>query len=81
MYFSPNTEVPRSVDTPLYLKKEQKINDRLQDKINILKSQTNSQDLGRPVPQQQVNKDTSLTIMQKRMKENEAVRQEKDSKK
>lgn len=39
MYISPNTEVPRSSDTPLYVKKEQKINDRLHEKINVLKSQ------------------------------------------
>ena len=39
MYSFPNTEVPRTADTPLYLKKEQKINDRLHDKINVLKSQ------------------------------------------
>jgi hypothetical protein len=43
MYFPPNTEVPRSIDTPLYVRKEQKINDRLQDKINILKTQTQNQ--------------------------------------
>lgn len=47
MYICPNTEVPRSAITPLYVKKEQKISDRLQDKINILKTQTNNQDTTR----------------------------------
>ena len=47
MYIWPNTEVPSSRYTPLYLKKEQKINDRLQDKINILKTQTNNQGTSR----------------------------------
>lgn len=75
MYFLPNTEVPRSIDTPLYVKKEQKINDRLQDKINILKSQTNSQaqDFSKPQPPQ-INKDTSLTLMQKKTKEAEVAK-------
>jgi hypothetical protein len=44
MYTTPNTEISRSADTPLYLKKEQKINDRLQDKINILKAQAQVQE-------------------------------------
>ena len=43
MYFSSYTEVSRGSETPLYVRKEQKINDRLQDKINILKSQAQMQ--------------------------------------
>ena len=37
MYFLSYSEVSRGSDTPLYLRKEQKINDRLQDKLNVLK--------------------------------------------
>lgn len=44
MYIFSYTEVPRSSETPLYVKKDQRINDRLHDKINILKSQAQSQD-------------------------------------
>lgn len=44
MYSLSYTEVPRSSETPLYVKKDQRINDRLHDKINILKSQAQSQD-------------------------------------
>lgn len=43
MYFSSYAEVSRGSETPLYVRKEQKINDRLQDKINILKSQAQMQ--------------------------------------
>lgn len=66
MYFPPNTEVPRSSDTPLYVRKEQKINDRLQDKINILKSQTQNQEAPRIPLQPQINKDNSMTGMLKK---------------
>ena len=48
MYLLPNTEVSRSSETPLYVKKDQKINDRLQEKINILKTQTHLQDMRSP---------------------------------
>ena len=43
MYFWSYAEVSRGSETPLYVRKEQKINDRLQDKINILKSQAQMQ--------------------------------------
>ena len=48
MYFLSYSEVSRGSDTPLYLRKEQKINDRLQDKINLLKNQTQMQEPVRP---------------------------------
>ena len=57
MYILYNTEVPRGSDTPLYLRKEQKINDRLQDKINVLKNQTNSNEGSRPPLQSNISKD------------------------
>ena len=44
MYLFCNSEVSRGSDTPLYVRKEQKINDRLQDKINILKNQAQMQE-------------------------------------
>lgn len=44
MYIISYAEVSRSTDTPLYLRKEQKINDRLHEKINILKTQTQQQE-------------------------------------
>lgn len=69
MYIFPNTEVPRSVNTPLYVKKEQKINDRLQDKINILKTQTNNQDTSRIQSQQQLAKDINVGAFEKKMKD------------
>lgn len=71
MYFPSHTEVPRSADTPLYLKKEQRINDRLQDKITILKAQAHSQDtLKQPPPQPQVvNKDSSAALLRKAREE------------
>ena len=59
MYFSSNSEVSRGSDTPLYVRKEQKINDRLQDKINILKNQAQMQDQNRP-PLQQTNSKEQL---------------------
>lgn len=66
MYFRSNTEVSRSADTPLYLKKEQRINDRLQDKITILKAQAQSQEaIKQTHPQQTVAKDTSATLLRK----------------
>lgn len=66
MYCLSNTEVPRGADTPLYLKKEQRINDRLQDKISILKAQAHSQDALKQPPQTQVvNKDSSATLLRK----------------
>jgi hypothetical protein len=71
MYSISNTEVSRSSETPLYLKKEQRINDRLQDKINILKSQAQSQENIKQVSQvneQKVNKDTSATSILRRSK-------------
>ena len=76
MYLLPNTEISRKIDTPLYVKKEQKINDRLQDKINILKSQTNSQEISRPQP---ITKDSSIAGIQKKMKETEAPRKEAEA--
>lgn len=57
MYISPNTEVPRSSDTPLYVKKEQKINDRLHEKINVLKTQAGLHDPTRPPLQSNSSKD------------------------
>ena len=57
MYFSSYTEVPRGSDTPLYVRKEQKINDRLQDKINILKNQAQMQEPSRPPLQPTQSKD------------------------
>jgi hypothetical protein len=71
MYSISNTEVSRSSETPLYLKKEQRINDRLQDKINILKSQAQSQENMKQVSQvneQKVTKDTSATSILRRSK-------------
>jgi hypothetical protein len=48
----------------------------LQDKINILKSQTNSQEIAKPQSQQiakpqsqQINKEPSLVTIQKKMKD------------
>ena len=57
MYYLSYSEVSRTVDTPLYLRKEQKINDRLHDKINILKTQTQLQDQGRTPLQSTHSKD------------------------
>jgi hypothetical protein len=71
MYSISNTEVSRSSETPLYLKKEQRINDRLQDKINILKSQAQSQENMKQVSQvneQKVTKDTTATSILRRSK-------------
>lgn len=71
MYSISNTEVSRSSETPLYLKKEQRINDRLQDKINILKSQAQSQENMKQISQvneQKVTKDTSATSILRRSK-------------
>ena len=71
MYSKSNTEVSRSSETPLYLKKEQRINDRLQDKINILKSQAQSQETMKQIGQvneQKVTKDTSATSILRRSK-------------
>ncbi len=71
MYSKSNTEVSRSSETPLYLKKEQRINDRLQDKINILKSQAQSQENMKQIGQvneQKVTKDTSATSILRRSK-------------
>lgn len=71
MYCLSNTEVSRGADTPLYLKKEQRINDRLQDKISILKAQAHSQDTLKqhPPPTQVVNKDSSATLLRKAKEE------------
>jgi len=69
MYIWPNTEVPSSRYTPSYLKKEQKINDRLQDKINILKTQTNNQGTSRIQLQYQLGKDISVGTLDKKIKD------------
>ena len=83
MYFMPYAEISRSVDIPLYLRKEQKINDRLHDKINILKNQTQLQEpartpllsthskdyLNRPKDQSNINKDSSLHSFLRKSKE------------
>jgi hypothetical protein len=71
MYYSPNTEVSRSSDTPLYARKEQKINDRLQDKINILKSQVQESRIPLQASDARLSKDNSLTTIFKRPKERE----------
>jgi galactose-1-phosphate uridylyltransferase len=69
MYYPSNTEISRSADTPLYLKKEQRINDRLQDKITILKAQAQSQESIKPQPHLIVAKDTSATLLRKAREE------------
>ena len=61
-YQPSDTEVSRTADTPLYLKKEQRINDRLHDKISILKAQTQSQDAIKPPL---VNKDSSAALLRR----------------
>jgi hypothetical protein len=77
MYSISYTEVSRSTETPLYLKKEQRINDRLQDKINILKSQAQSQENMKQISQindQKVAKEASVTSILRKSKESEAVK-------
>jgi hypothetical protein len=72
-----NTEVPRVSETPLYVKKEQRINDRLHDKINVLKAQAHSQENIKQVGQigdSKIMKDTSATSFARRPKEGETTR-------
>ena len=82
MYLFCNSEVSRGSDTPLYVRKEQKINDRLQDKINILKNQAQMQEPIRPPLQpsntkeqlnrskdQNISKDSSLHSFLRKGKE------------
>jgi len=74
-----NTEVPRVSETPLYVKKEQRINDRLHDKINILKAQAHSQENIKLVGQMgdsKIVKDTSATNFARKSKEAEPPRKE-----
>lgn len=81
-----NTEVPRTADTPLYLKKEQKINDRLHDKINVLKSQASFQQDPPRQPLQPAAKDQlklkefkdSVSVI-KRGKDSEGSRKDKEN--
>ena len=83
MYYLSYSEISRTVDTPLYLRKEQKISDRLHEKINILKTQTQLQDqsraplqsalskdyLNKPKDQANISKDSSLHSFLRKSKE------------
>lgn len=85
MYLKFNTEVSRSSETPLYVKKEQKINDRLQDKINILKTQAHLQETRQPLHAKDTlnrSKESAKDISQgRKIKETEILKREKESKK
>jgi hypothetical protein len=80
-YCPSDTEVSRGADTPLYLKKEQRINDRLQDKISILKAQAHSQDTIKPPQPQLVNKDSSAALLRKARDEPKKEEAKKDKEK
>jgi hypothetical protein len=61
----------------LYVKKEQRINDRLHDKINILKAQAHSQENIKQVGHMgdsKIMKDTSATSFARKTKEVEPAR-------
>jgi hypothetical protein len=80
LYILANTEVPRNADTPIYLKKEQRINDRLQDKISILKSQIQAAEANKQNAPA-ITKDSSVNSILRKSKESDIGKKDKEVKK